>query len=474
MKNRALIVVVCLIMSIFLFSACTENLNQKAIAGDYSNKEVTSNGGLAVTYGKYLYFINGQAEEDAGNIFGKVIKGAIMRVELGEDGPVLSSLTTIVPKKVYSIDAKYGGIYIYNDYIYYSTTGLKRDSKGDFKTSEKVVMRTKIDGTKTQVIAEFSSHDIPYKVVNNSMVYIKDSNIYRINLNDKKFKSKLIEESIGSTYHFTKSTENNKMDNYLIYTKLEEETSRELIKILSIDGSINKEIFSSNMIGEDAVYSAKIIDMRYFGEKLTVFYNIQDDNPNKTFAGIFAYTYDDTFTFDKEKLVRLTKNTSDAEGFGYSEFYYINDCILALGTAKNNASETVSKLDLYSLDGDYIFNVDTFNSTINIYNISIAEDSVYIYYTSKSKFYQLKILSINESLQFQKSENDAVLYYDGTFSSQGVSAEIIMDVLYFANGEISNNIYFLNLSKVKERDNKSRKPSPLGKITDEDRIAAFN
>ncbi len=476
MRKKALIIVVCL-MVLFLFSACTESLRQKAIAGDYSNKEVTSNGGIAVTYGKYLYFINGQADQDDENEFGKVTKGAIMRVELDENSsPISSTLTTIVPKKVFSKDATYGGIYIYNDYIYYSTTGLKKDSQGDPKTGEKVIMRTKVDGTSTDIIAEFTTHDIPYKVVNDSMVYIKDNNLYRINLRDKKFKATIIDNRIGSTHYFTKPHDgNNAMDNYVIYTKTDEETGKQKIKVSAIDGNLKKEIFTSDMIGEDATYSAKIIDIRPNGNKLTIFYSIQDDKPNKTFAGIFSYSYDDTFDFNKDNLIRYTKNTSDAEGFNYTKFYYLNmnNYILALGSTQNSAGTTVSKLDLYSTNGDYIFTAVAFNDTINIYDIFTDQNGIYLYYTSKSKLYKIKILDIDEDSQLIKSENSAILYYDGEFGTQGVSAEIIGNILYFANANVSNNIYYLNLSKVEEREAKTRKPYALGKITDKDRIAAF-
>lgn len=475
MNKKAFMIIICLLISAILLTGCVESLKQGAIAGDYSNKEVTSNGGLAVTYGKYLYFVNGAADKDAENAFGDVVKGAIMRVELDKDKtPILSTLTTIVPKKVYSTDATYGGIYIYNDYIYYPTTGMTRDSQGNPKTDEMVIMRTRIDGTDTETVIEFDNHSVPYKIVNSSLVYIKDNDIYRINLLDKKFASKVVEEGIDSSYHFTTTSKNNNsMDNYVIYTITDQDTSRKTVKAMSIDGDVKKDIFKSEMIGDDAVYTPTIIDIRYNGtDKLTIFYNITDDKPNTPFAGIYSYTYDSGFAFDKANLVKYTNNPSSTAGFEYTKFYFVEDKVLALGTTKNNTDTTVSKLDLYSATGDYLFNADVFNASIKVFDIYKEDGGYYMYYTSNNKLFNIKLLNENNGA-LTKADSDSVLYYDGAFGTQGVSAEIINNVLYFFNSNISSNIYYLDLSKVEARNADSRKASVLGIITDQDRMAAF-
>lgn len=480
MNKKTLMIIICLLFAAILFTGCTENLKQDAIAGNYENKTVTSNGGSAVTYGNYLYFINGAAGEDADNTFGKVVKGAIMRVELDENKvPKIKTLVTIVPKKVYYTDATYGGIYIINDYIYYSTTGIKKDSQGNPKTAEMVVMRTKVDGTGSEVIAEFDSHSTPYKIVDNSMVYIQETNIYRVNLLDKKFKAEKIEEGIDSTHFFTETNKkSNSMDNYLIYSVTDKDTSQKTYKAVSIDGKDKKEILKSQMIGEDATYSATILDIVYLGQdKLTVFYNITDDKPNTPYAGIYSYTYDRNFTFEKSALIKFTQNPSSTSGFDYKEFHYVENKVLAVGTTKDSADKSVSKIDLYTMEGAYINNVDVFNSAITIFDLYLKETdqekAYYLYYTADNKFYNIKLTIVDNQGQLSNADADAILYYDGAFGTQGVSAEIINDVLYFMNGSIANNIYYLELSKVKERDADSRKPSALGIITDEDRIAAF-
>ena len=155
MKKKAFFAVVCVIMCAVMCLAlvgCKENYKQDAVETDFNGIDnVVSNGGLAVKAGKYLYFINGYAGQDGLNEFGKVVKGAIMRVELDASGvPVTSTLKTIVPKNVYNTNADIG-IVVSGEYIYYTTPSIDQDGSGNAKTSEMDLMRTRLDGTGTQV-----------------------------------------------------------------------------------------------------------------------------------------------------------------------------------------------------------------------------------------------------------------------------------------------------------------------------------
>ena len=59
MKKKIIFTIVCAVLLCCVLAACGENTNQNAIptvAGD-----VSDNGGMAVSYGDYVYFINGFA-----------------------------------------------------------------------------------------------------------------------------------------------------------------------------------------------------------------------------------------------------------------------------------------------------------------------------------------------------------------------------------------------------------------------------
>ncbi|MDD4315668.1 MAG: DUF5050 domain-containing protein [Clostridia bacterium] len=478
MNKKIIMIIICLFAGVFLLTGCTENFKHDAVAGDYTDKAVTSNGGMAVTYGKYLYFINGYAEETAENEFGEVLKGAIARVELDADGkPKKDTFTVIVPKKAYSTEKNYGGLFIYSDYIYYSTTSMDKNSEGEPKTAEMVIMRTKVDGTGTQVIAEFDSHSVPYKVVGDKLVYIKDQAVCRIDLAGKKFKAETVVEGVDTAYFFTKPENGNSaMDNYVFYSKTDASTSKKVIYAMSVNGDKNAAIIGSDMLGNEALLTPTIIEIKYKSDKLMIFFSIDDNRTNKPAAGLYSYTYDSSLSFDKAALVRYTSNPTSTKGFEYKSFYFAEDKILAFGSATNASDTAVSKIDVYSLEGEYEYNAITFSSTVTPYDFYLKDTddgaAYYMYYNSADKLYNIKLFDITgEALV--KAEGNAALCYSGAFSAQWISAEIINGTLYFFNSALSNNIFYLDLDAVMERDTETQKASLLGKMTDTDIISAL-
>ena len=64
------------------FVACGDVADYKgdALTGFDAAAPVSSNGGFAVEKGDYIYFINGQEDYTASNVYGEVVKAALMRV----------------------------------------------------------------------------------------------------------------------------------------------------------------------------------------------------------------------------------------------------------------------------------------------------------------------------------------------------------------------------------------------------------
>ena len=153
---------------------------------------VTSNGGSAVKYGNYVYFINGSRgyEDDNGtaNKFGSVVKGGLYRAELinangGDDeskgykdfipavndetGLALASTEKLnyklekehvvnnqllVPKTIGTSGYSDGGIYIFDNYVYYATPANSKDKSGAIMDDYTLFLRTKLDGSYTEEI----------------------------------------------------------------------------------------------------------------------------------------------------------------------------------------------------------------------------------------------------------------------------------------------------------------------------------
>ena len=138
MKKKLLILIACVVLVATVLSlvACSENTKQDPIPTDLNGAKVSDNGGMAVKYGNYVYFINGYAGETALNTYGDVVRGAICRTTLDKNGePDYKSVKTIVSKNAFGEDKTYGGIYIVNDYIYYNTTSIDKNSKREYTST---------------------------------------------------------------------------------------------------------------------------------------------------------------------------------------------------------------------------------------------------------------------------------------------------------------------------------------------------
>lgn len=146
---------------------------------------VTSNGGSAVQYGNYVYFINGtrgyEDTDGTANVFGEVVKGAVYRAELigtGKDGDFIvdrDSVTRlgvkshkeedykgdeidvvdvqrIAPKTVGTSGYSGGGIFIYGDSLYYASPNNLKSKTGDVQYLKTDFFRMTLDGKTTQKI----------------------------------------------------------------------------------------------------------------------------------------------------------------------------------------------------------------------------------------------------------------------------------------------------------------------------------
>ncbi len=208
MKKKITAVLTSLIVSVLLFAGCSANFPKVKIKSGFEqdyNYVVKSNGGNAVQYGDYIYFINGtRGYEDTdgkNNVFGKVVKGALYKAKLvgkrdGRDfepdfdattglnfvshkGKVHSYLEeededeeivdivdvqVVAPKVIGTSGYKNGGIFIYDDYVYYASPNNTKNKQGTVQVTKTDFFRTKLDGSKTQLIftTEEDAADKPY------------------------------------------------------------------------------------------------------------------------------------------------------------------------------------------------------------------------------------------------------------------------------------------------------------------------
>lgn len=129
-----------------LAAGCGGFYKSDKLEGDISG-EVVSNGGFAVEKGNYVYYINGIEQNTADNTYGNVEKGALMRISKSDlAAGNYGASETVVPLVMYS-GSYNGGIYIYGDYVYFSTPSTAKDSGGTTLNTRLEFKRAKLDGT---------------------------------------------------------------------------------------------------------------------------------------------------------------------------------------------------------------------------------------------------------------------------------------------------------------------------------------
>lgn len=133
----------------FALSSCGgKQYKGDAPTGYVSEAAVSSNGGFAVQKGDYIYFINGMESHEAENKYGKVVKGALMRIHQNDlaQGNYDAAIT-IVPSVLSTQDFN-GGVFIYGDYVYYATPTTDKNIKtGTVESGWLDFKRAKLDGS---------------------------------------------------------------------------------------------------------------------------------------------------------------------------------------------------------------------------------------------------------------------------------------------------------------------------------------
>lgn len=459
--NKIMLLLVLVLMVGCLFVACTENTKQDAIETSNTYTAVSSNGGTAVQYGNYLYFVNGYAGASALNTFGSVHTGAICRVELKKDadGKLFydhNTFEVVVPKNVYGTDTTNAGIYIANGYIYYHTTSVDKNSKREYKTDEGVLMRTSLDGSKTEQIKAFSDNATVFRVADNYVVYaVKDSEgsttLHAIKLSD--LSETVIESNNVIAYNFS--------DNYVVYTTVNTErvtgsSSDYLVKLFSFEKGTTSLLMSSDIYNgnkEGCLYTTTIKSIQETKDSVYLFYTKDDDTTNDINNGYyFCFFSKANPVFRAENEYRMTYQTSTTT---YDNFYCLdNSWVLAyhdkvfdiydgsLNRKSNeNAAQTEGAYMTYTLTGA--------TALVGVYE---NENEVYAYFTTSPKIGETTYTALNYIKLFNKEnnvytvaeENVAVFFYFN-YKSTYTTYEVT-DLHYYEGDKVTDAkaVYYLN------------------------------
>ena len=331
-------------------AACSGNYKSDALTGDISGN-VVSNGGFAVEKGNYIYFINGVESNTAVNSFGDVLKGSLVRISKENlAAGNYASVETVVPLIMYSGNYD-GGIYIYGDYVYYSTPSAAKDSSGATLNSRLEFKRSKLDGSETMSGYYFQSENtaVDYRFVEvDGKVYLmyalseslygeEDavSNIHSVNLETGK--DTLLAYNVDS-YFFD---EDNLSNPYVYYTM-------NVTYNMGTSNAVEAEYNQIYRVCADAAEGDRTYDFSYIedydAESDPVYVNLGEF----VFDGIgalcdltqFNYGYDPAKDEDTS-----SDKTNTLSGYTYEIVHYADGTLYYTRTPASNVTEVLLYTD---------------------------------------------------------------------------------------------------------------------------------
>ena len=224
-KKLTIVLAALLVCAALLFAACNpaQSFTPRTVL---SGKTPVGNGGIAVQYGEWLYYVNGNISSPttADNSYTETLRsGAVVRIKLADLQSILKysassvdmsaseknkelqrqvreAAEMVVPNVYYTAntdDASLNGIYIFGDRIYITTPNDKLDDKGDVLTSQLVLTSYNLGGGDRQRHVVFESNKPLLKLaeVDGSVyaTYVLDRTLYSYKVGDSE-PAKIAEE----------------------------------------------------------------------------------------------------------------------------------------------------------------------------------------------------------------------------------------------------------------------------------------
>ena len=451
MNKKLFVSIIAVVALVAIFATVLTGCNEfkwQSVGGGEPNADVESNGGYFVKQGKYVYFINGYDTADViDNTFGTPVKNSIVRAEI-VDGKY-TNLSVVVPKQIYNQDTN-GGFAIFGEWIYYATPNNEADKNGNASTTHTDFMRTKIDGSATQLIATINSRSSQY-LFTESRILVKMSNSSTINYIDfsgmkdngnstKKtgVKSGVLAENV-ETFFWDMNCD------YVYYTEtVTGDTSYEFCNTLNaikIDGSDKKVLADKFTYLDEAekenytdffstkVFNFSLVDLVVEKDGATLYYTKSNYiNSQKESCGLFANKIAFGGDFGEEKQISKNTSITSVYGLGYNEG--------ALVTISSN---------VYLADNAEGVTADQTPVIGRAATIQTVANGV-VYYTDSTGG---KIYAIN----LDGTNNESVVF-EGKFLTSWLNLEFINgeDALTFAffNSDDYNYLHLVNLLAEEE------------------------
>ena len=383
------------------FAACAPSWS--GFSTDTTN--VNSNSGIAVKFNNYLYFVNGLKDTSADANKGNIVRGAIYKVKLNNDGTIAYSdedkKTFEDMQKVVNalVGFDNGSIHIFGNYLYYATTSNRVNSDAETLYGQiEFARKDLISGNEETFYTTKKSNDTisyAYYFSDNSIdfvIYEKDSKTLssfkiddsvQTNFVKTDVTSAVFSDNFGVSYDTTETVTVDDADCYIYYTKAADPdgayTSGNRVYYASSNGEFDKLLNEKNeSITLLTVRSGKLVytvGSYIYADSITaqttsLSYDLET---LEGLANVLSYkTYDNNQVMFIEKgghLVLLVYEGSEIRIIDWQNNYpdFTPETIYDFG------SDSI-KVSFIGISGDYlIITVDNKVNKIKIYNTGMDE-----------------------------------------------------------------------------------------------------
>lgn len=383
----------------------------KSTVTDYSG-EVSSNGGFLVEKGDYVYYINGIESNSVENKFGSVTKGAIVRTKKADLLKADKQTEMVVPEVCYSgVMDNENGLFIFGDYIYYSTPCSERNKEGIVRNSEVEFMKTKLDGTDSKVIATVASNTTPFRFTEiDGKVYLTVYTTNDDNANVLKIYSaescELVKETkVVTSYAWATDLTNS----YAYYTttihneSLDKDESFNALYRVKLDGSEEVEILNGAGTYSDSTNGIGIAGVsfgivKYTGAELYLTETLVETSSVAVYKGV--KTADLTTQASGEtpatklnyaKLVTLDDGSSFASSIFATNSIYVNlNSIVYFDSTYGIVKYDYAKANEVSFGREILF----YDQDLISYTFCFIKEGVAYFKDSNSVYYSLNLSEI--------------------------------------------------------------------------------
>lgn len=446
--------VLVLVICIAALVACNPYKADSIGSGD-SSAAVESNGGYVVKQGRFIYFINGYVGESADNAWGAATKQGIVRAEI-KDGKVdPKSAKLVVPKSVYN-SSNVGGIAIHGDWIYYTSVNTDKDKSGTASTVNTDFMRTKTDGSVTQLIGTIGTRSAKYLFTTSRVLYYTDNTIGYIDfsgMNDKAtdkgkgaVKGTLVEKVENVVWSYDTDAI------YYVQTAPSEDSYKNYNNLCTIkaDGSGQK------VLATQTTFVAEGVDP--VNDQLNVFkYNILNLYVESDGDCTLYYTKSHTFSSNSVPDGLFMAKASNVKGTEKNLNTIASTTLVPLGYAEGALAYNAHSVYCWYNGVEKENPVQVTSTSQTIWKVDKAQGVVY--YTASSSAKSISKISYREA-----KDNAAVIMEEG-IKTDWLVLDFVGNDFYFFASDDDNYLHTVNLETF-DKDAEDAASTYIGCPTD--------